>query len=85
MAAAIYVLCALTALACAVLLFRAWSSSRTSLLLWSALCFAGLAASNAILVLDRIVYPDVDLSIPRLLTALAGLLLMVFGLVWERD
>jgi hypothetical protein len=85
MAAVIYLLCALTCIACALLLFRAWATSRSSLLFWSALCFAGLTASNVILVLDRVVYPDVDLTTPRLAAALVGLLLMIFGLVWERD
>jgi hypothetical protein len=55
------------------------------LLLWSGLCFVGLTASNVILVVDRIVLPEVDLGTPRLATALVALLLMVFGLVWESD
>lgn len=85
MAALIYLLCAFTSVACAALLFRAWLQSRTPLLLWSALCFAGLTVSNVILVLDRVVFPEVDLSTPRLATALGSLLLLLFGLVWERD
>jgi hypothetical protein len=85
MAAIVYSLCALTSLACAVLLFRAYGESRMRLLFWSGMCFAGLTASNLLLVLDRVVYPEVDLYPARLATALVGLLLMVFGLVWERD
>lgn len=85
MAILIYSFCALTALACAVLLLRGYQRSRTALLFWSGLCFLGLTASNVVLVLDRIVYPDLDLSGPRLWSALAGLLLLVFGLVWEGD
>ena len=41
-ASVVYVLCALTALACAVLLFRGYRASGARLLLWSAVCFAGL-------------------------------------------
>ena len=41
MAAAVYVLCALTSLACAVLLLRAYLRRKVRLLLWSGLGFVG--------------------------------------------
>ena len=85
MAAVIYTLCALTCLLCAVLLLRSWQRTRVHLLFWSALCFAGLTVSNVLLVLDRLVFLETDLTTPRLVAALAGLLLLVFGLVWERE
>ncbi|WP_411885295.1 DUF5985 family protein [Polaromonas sp. YR568] len=85
MAAVIYLLCALTCLACFGLLFRAWRSSRTPLLFWSALCFAGLSVNNFLLVVDRLVLPAVDLSTWRLATGLVALLLLLFGLIWEED
>ena len=85
MAAVIYSLCALTCLLCAVLLLRGWQKTRTHLLLWSGLCFVGLTASNVLLVLDRLVFLETDLTTPRLATALAGMLLLVFGLIWERE
>ena len=85
MAAVIYSLCALTGLACAILLLRSYQKTRVGLLLWSALCFFGLTASNVFLVLDRIVYPDIDFSTVRLATALVGLLLLLFGLIWENE
>jgi hypothetical protein len=81
----IYSLCALTSLACAVLLLRGWLRSRAGLLLWSGLCFAGLTLNNVLLVLDRFVLPNVDLSMARLVTAFCALALLVFGLVWESD
>lgn len=84
MAALIYSLCALTCLACAVLLFRSYGQTHVRLLFWSALCFVGLTASNILLVLDRLVLPN-DLSAPRLTAAFVGLLLLLFGLIWERD
>jgi hypothetical protein len=83
MAALIYTLCALTCMASAVLLLRSYRRTRVNLLLWSGLCFLGLTASNVILVLDRVVFPEKDLSSARLVAALVGLLLMVFGLIWE--
>lgn len=85
MAAVIYTLCALTGLACAILLLRSYQKTRVNLLLWSGLCFAGLTASNVILVLDRIVYPGIDFSTLRLSAALVGLLLLLFGLIWENE
>ena len=85
MAALIYSLCALTGLTCAVLLLRSYQRNRGALLLWSGLCFAGLTLSNIFLVLDRIVYPNVDFSTARLTAALFGLLLLLFGLIWESD
>lgn len=85
MAVLIYTLCALTCVACAVLLLRGYWRTRVSLLLWSGLCFIGLTVSNVLLVLDRIVYPNFDLSTPRLLAAFAGVMLLLFGLIWERD
>lgn len=85
MAAVIYLLCTLTCLACAVLLWRGWRQSRTHLLLYSSLCFWGLAASNAILVLDVFVFTEVSLLPLRLGAAFLALLLLLFGLIWEND
>ena len=83
MASVIYALCALTSLTCAVLLYRAFIQRGVPVLLWSCLCFTGLTISNILLVLDRIVYPMYDLSIPRLVAALVGLLLLIVGLILE--
>jgi hypothetical protein len=85
MAALVYMLCAATALTCAVLLLRAWRASRAPLLLWSGLCFVGLTANNVLLILDRLVYVEVDLTNVRLATALASVLLLLIGLIWEND
>ena len=85
MASVIYTLCALTALACCVLLWRAWSANGYRLLFWSALCFAALSVNNVILVLDTLVFVDVDLGVWRLGAALVAVLLLLFGLVWEED
>ena len=81
----IYVLCALTSTACAVLLLRGWRRSRVRLLLWSGLCFVGLAANNVLLVVDMRVVPDADLSFVRTLAALAGVALLLYGFVWDAD
>ena len=83
LATAIYVLCALTSIICAALLLRGWSQSRARLLFWSALCFIGLALNNIMLIVDVAVLPDVDLELWRTLPALAGVALLVYGLIWE--
>lgn len=83
MAEAVYILCALTSLVCAVLLLRAWRRSRLRLLLWSGLCFAGLVLNNIALLLDLIIFPDVDFSLARSVTALMSVAVLLFGLIWE--
>ena len=85
MALVTYSLCVLTSLVCAVLLLRSYARARHRLLLWSGLCFVALTVSNVLLVLDRLVYADVDLTAARLSAALLGLLLLLFGLVWESE
>lgn len=83
MATLVYALCALTSLACAVLLLRGYASTRARLLLWSGLCFAGLALNNILLLVDKRLVPSMDLSLWRTVPALAGIALLLYGLVWE--
>jgi hypothetical protein len=83
MAELVYLLCALTSMFCAALLIRSYLESKVSLLLWSTFCFVGLALNNILLFVDLIVFPEVDLSMWRNVPALVGMLLMVYGLVWE--
>ena len=85
MAALIYLLCALTSLACTVLLLRAYRRSRALVLFWSGLCFAGLTLNNALLVADRVLFPAVDLYTLRLSMAFIAVLLLLYGLIWEHD
>lgn len=79
----VYLLCALTSLLTMVLLFRAYMARRVRLLLWSGLCFAGLALNNALLFVDLIVIPMEDLSTFRQIPAVLGMSLLVFGLVYD--
>lgn len=84
MAEAVYLLCAATSVACALLLLRGYRRQRTRLLLWSSVCFVLLALNNALLFIDLIIVPtDVDLSMWRSVTALAGVGVLLFGLIWE--
>jgi hypothetical protein len=80
-----YVLCALTSAVCAALLVRGWWASRERLLLWSALCFVGLAINNVLMVVDLVLYGAAhDLQVVRHVTAQVAMGVLLFGLVWER-
>jgi hypothetical protein len=79
----IYALCAMTALAVAVLLLRGFARTRARLLLWSGICFTGLFLNNAVLLVDLHVVPAYDLSLWRSLPALLGLAALLYGLIWE--
>jgi hypothetical protein len=83
--AVIYSLCALTSLGCFVLLLRSYLAAPARLLFWSAICFALLTLNNVLLVLDKIVFLEVDMRLPRLGVGLLAVLLLLFGLVWEED
>lgn len=83
LANAIYLLCALTSVLCALLLVRGYRQSRVRLLFWSAWCFVGLALNNVMLLVDLRVLPDVDLAMWRAVPAVIGTALLVYGLVWE--
>lgn len=83
LADAIYVLCALTSILCAVLLIRGYRQSRVRLLFWSAWCFVGLALNNILLIVDERMLRDANLEIWRALPALLGVALLIYGLVWE--
>jgi len=85
MADAVFMLCALTSFACAVLLLRGYARNRVPLLLWSSLCFVALAVNNVLLVVDLIVIPGRDLLTIRHASALVALALLVFGLVWDSE
>lgn len=85
MSSIIYGLCAIVALLCAYLLLTAYLRQRHRLLLWSGLCFAGFTANNILLVLDKIVFLDVDLSIYRTGVAFLSVLILLYGLIWDAE
>lgn len=79
----VYILCALTALVCAVLLGRGYTRSRQRLLLWASICFLGLFITNVLTFIDIVLVPDVDLHWLRSTVGLISDALLVFGLIWE--
>lgn len=84
-APAVFLVCALASLACTGLLLRGWYVGRARLLLWAGLGFAGLAVNNIILVVDRLVVPHIDLSLPRAVAALVGITTLLIGCIWDGD
>jgi hypothetical protein len=79
----IYVLCFITSALCAWLLLRGFRRTRARLLFWSGLCFCCMAVNNFALILDSTVFPAYDLIAFRIIPALLGIGLLLFGLVWE--
>ena len=83
--AVVYFLGAVTTTACALLLLRGYISGRKKLLLWSGVCFTGLALSNSLIFVDLVLVPDVDLYRWRLATAAIAMVILLYGLIWESD
>lgn len=85
MAEAVYLLCALTSVACAVLLLRGYFQTRTRLLMWSGGCFVGLALNNVLLFVDLVLGLHDELGILRGCFALIAMMGLLVGLVWEQQ
>jgi hypothetical protein len=82
----VYALCTVTSVVCAILLQRGYHRSRMRLLFWASLCFVGFALNNILLFIDLIVFPtEIDLSVWRTVPAVMGVMLFLYGLIWEKD
>lgn len=83
MASSVYILCTVTSAFCAALLLREYRRTSARLLLWSSLSFIGWALNNALVFMDLVVLPELDLSIVRTAMSLVAVSLMLYGLVWD--
>ncbi|HEY1261915.1 MAG TPA: DUF5985 family protein [Terriglobales bacterium] len=83
MAPFVYILGVLISAACSLLLLRGYARGKKKLLLWSGLCFLGLAISNLLVFADLVLLPNLDLYLFRLATAALSMGLLVYGLIWE--
>ena len=82
----LFLIAVLTSLACTVLLFRAYTTSRLRILLWSALCFVALTVNNLLLFVDLVILPtNVDLRLFRHVAALTGLVFLLYGFIRESE
>ena len=85
MAITIYSLCKLTSLACAWLLLGSYRLTGHRLLFWSGASFAALTVNNVFLMLDKVVFPDFYLLPVRQVSALVAMLLLLYGLIYEKE
>ena len=83
MAEIVYSLCFLASLVCSALLLRNYRHTRLRLILWTGLCFSALALNNLLLLVDLLIGPLADLSIPRLVTAVLAVGLLLYGMITE--
>lgn len=83
--AVVYALCFLTGATCAFLLARSYARTGMRLLLWSALCFAFLAANSFVVIVDLLIIPDSDLVLVRNGLSLAGISVLLFGFIWDLE
>ena len=84
MASLVYFLSSITCVACATLLLRSFKRGGQRLLLWSGLCFIGLAINNALATLDVNTPTEIlDLTTVRLVFSLVSIGILIFGLTWE--
>ena len=79
----VYILCAVTCLLCAILLFRGYARTGVRLLFWSGLCFLGLMLDNVMVYIDLVIVPDVSLAVWRKIPGLVAISLLLYGLVWD--
>lgn len=79
----VYILCTLTALACAWLLLRGYLRTKVRLLWWAGLSFVLFTLNNAMVFVDVVSVPQFDLSLWRTVPALVGVSLLIYGLIWE--
>ena len=82
---AVYMLCFLTSATCAWLLSSSYRRHRQGLLLWSAICFWLLALNSALVFIDLILLPNVDLLPLRQTTELFAIAVLLYGFVWESE
>ena len=61
-----------------------YARGKQRLLLWSGLCFCGLALSNVLVFIDLVLVPTVDLFLWRLAMGIIGMAFLLYGLIWER-
>lgn len=84
-AAASYIFGMLVALLCGVLLARGYKQSRQRLLLWSSICFLGIAAHSALIFVDLVMMPHTDLHMLRRCVIGVAMIVLLYGLIWDSE
>jgi hypothetical protein len=78
-----YAVCALASVLCAALLFQEYLARQLKVLMWATLCFMGLAVNNILVFIDNVLLPKSDLFLWRAACALAGMTVLIYGLIWD--
>lgn len=81
----IYLLCAIAAALCTLLLLRGYYRAGTRLLFWSGLCFGFLSLNSLAVILDVVVFPSSDLQLLRHGASLVAVGTLLFGLIWDME
>ena len=81
----VYSLCFATSALCAFLLGRSYRRTRMRLLFWSAACFTLLSLVHFVVMIDLLVYPEIDLRGLRLWLTLIAVAVLLFGFIWDED
>ncbi|MDP2315943.1 MAG: DUF5985 family protein [Pseudomonadota bacterium] len=79
----VYLLCLITALGCAAVLFGAYIRTRAPLLFLAGMCFVGLAANDALVLIDVYVIPGTSLLRARRVVGFVAVALMLAGLIFH--
>lgn len=85
MAAASYILGMLVTLLSGILLARGYRQSRQRLLLWSSICFLGLALNSALIFVDLVLLPRTDLHLVRRGVVAVSMIVLIYGLIWDSE
>ena len=85
MSAFIYTLCASTAFVCTWLLLRAYRSRSNRLLFWCGVFFGIQTLNNLMLILDKLIFPQIDMSVWRHTIALVAIVLLLYGLIMRTE
>ena len=81
----VYLLCFIASALCAGLLLRQYFRVASPVLLWSSACFIFLAVANLLVVVDRIVFPELELRLARLVLTLLAISVLLFGFIWAAE
>jgi hypothetical protein len=75
----------LVALLCGVLLARGYKQSRQRLLLWSSICFLGIALHSGLIFVDLVMLPSTDLHMLRRGVIAVAMIVLLYGLIWDSE
>ena len=81
MAEAVYILCALTSSAVALLLLRHYRTAKVPLGLWTGICFVAFTIANVLLFVYFVLVPAQDLLVLRSLASLFGAAALLYELI----